>query len=170
MLTLDLCCACSDTADSERAYDYAVDVPSTGWTSADTLFYPFTITDPPQVRTPLVAGTSYHATYHVRTAAQFGLTHLPVSIILQQVDTLGAGETSHVVRNVLRHETSLPVRDEQGRPLGDSWGSLYQYEAPIDSLTLRFDAAGYYRMLLIPSTGNTAAFTGIHSIGISLAE
>ena len=151
-----------------RAYDYAVDVPASGWTSQDTLFFPFILTEEPQVRTPLAVGHTYHTDYHVRTTSDFSLTNIPVTIILQQVDTLATGQTSHVVRNLLRREASLSVRDDEGRSLGETWGSLYQYEAAIDSLTLRFDAAGYYRMLLIPATADAANFAGIQSIGIAL--
>lgn len=164
MLSLTACAPSSpEPAAGEVHYDLSADVDLQGWAATDTLFYPITISAVRDVRTPLVAQHAYRSACCIRTDASCRLTHIPMQLVLQQVDEQGA-----VLRNVLRTEIAAPVRDDRGYMLGESWGSLYQYECDLPDLTLRFDSVGTYRLLLNPAIGSQAVIEGVASIGVSL--
>lgn len=155
----------SDTDDHVTHYDRVQSVNVSHWASDDTLSFAINVTEQPQVRTPLLRQYDYHTFCSLRTTSDCRLTSLPLMLILQQVDDQGA-----VIRNLLRTEVNPVVRDETGRHLGSSWGSLYQYEAELPDARMRFDDAGNYRILLYPVTGSAAAIQGVASVGLSLQK
>lgn len=164
MLSLSACAPSSpEPTAGEVHYSLSADVDLHGWAATDTLFYPIAVCEPRDVRTPLVPQHTYRSACCIRTDASCRLTHIPMQLVLQQVDDQGA-----VLRNVLRTEIAPQVRDDRGYMLGESWGSLYQYECDLPDLTLRFDSLGTYRLLLNPAIGSQAALEGIASIGLSL--
>lgn len=170
LLTLNLvsCIHQDDEASSRNVYDLCVSVPANGWSSQDTLFFPVDITASPAVRTPILRQTDYPVSCSIRMTDSYPYRSLPMMLIVQQTDTVGSSHgEQRVKRNLLRRSIAPMLRDEDGRPLGDSWGSLIQYECPLDSLTLSFDSVGTYRMLIIPSTSGDAQLHGIVSIGLS---
>lgn len=165
--------SCVSEADQEAqtVYDHSCDVSTHGWTSQDTLFYPVLITEMPELRTPIKYGRQCDLWCNIRTEADFPYTNIPMTLIVQQTDTTGSGNgTSHVIRNLLRHDLTLTVCNEDGRHLGDSWGSLVQLETKLDGLTVCFDTTGTYRMLLIPNLHNKVSLPGITSIGLTLRQ
>lgn len=157
--------ACSQN-DARTVYDTSVDVPLQGWTSTDTLFYSIVITDSPSIKYPIATHQDYQMNISIRYAATFGLTHVPFQLTLQQTDTLGGYE--HPIRNIFRQDLSLEVRDAEGVPLGDNWGSLYTISTPISSPTIRFDSAGTYRFMILPNLGDQKSLPGVASIGIEM--
>lgn len=148
------------------AYDTSVDVPLQGWTSADTLFYSITVTETTTIKNPVAKGHDYHMNLSLRYSSSLPLTHLPFLLTLQQTDTTGG--YIHPIRNIMKQELSLPVRDTAGIPLGDNWGSLYTISTPVSSPTIRFDTAGTYRFMIIPAIGDLPELPGVASIGIEL--
>lgn len=157
--------ACSKN-DELTVYDTSVDVPLQGWTSADTLFYSITVTETTTIKNPVAKGHDYHMNLSLRYSSSLPLTHLPFLLTLQQTDTTGG--YIHPIRNIMKQEFSLPVRDTAGIPLGDNWGSLYTISTPISSPTIRFDTAGTYRFMIIPNLGDQKSLPGVASIGIFL--
>lgn len=99
--------------------------------------------------------------------SDYPFTTVPMTLIIQQTDTTAQGG-ERVKRNFLRQHIEPAVRTPEGRPLGSSWGSLIQHEVQLDSLSLRFDSAGHYRMLLIPAIQGEVTLRGITSVGLSL--
>ena len=169
--TLALSLAACTGEGSDIRYDHSADVPSRGWTTSDTLFFPITISPTPDTRSPLYVDTDYRLACSIRMDASYAYTSLPLMLILQQTDTIGSPDGSpYVSRNLLRHALTIPLRDDRGYPVSSSWGSLFQHEVPIDSLTLRFDTVGTYRMLVFPATHSNARLDGITSVGLSLHE
>jgi len=161
--------ACQSSEDgTEPVYSEVVNVPLLGWDANDTLFYPVHVTNPTTIRTPIVQGLTYQVGYNIRMSADYRFTRVPMQFIIQQTDTSGGHE--YIVRNVLRQNIAPAVRDTLGHPLGPTWGSLIDYENYIESLTIRFDSLGTYRMMLIPETQGLSSFTGISAIGISLSR
>lgn len=158
--------ACSSQNDARTVYDTSVDVPLQGWTSTDTLFYSIVITDPTTIKKPVAVDHDYQMNISLRYSTSLRLTHLPFQLTLQQTDTLGGYE--HPIRNIFRQDLSLEVRDADGVPLGDSWGSLYSIETPISSPTIRFDSTGTYRFMILPTLGDLKSLPGVASIGIQL--
>lgn len=171
MLAISAWCACSDRPATLTDYDQSVDVPCQNWRNEDTLFFPITVTDTPEIRTPLLLATDYHMDCCVRMGANYKYANVPMQLILQQTDTTSASAVQrHVIRNLLRQEIAPTVRNAQGQELGSTWGSLIQYEGRIEDVTIRFDTAGTYQMLLIPAIDGATSLEGIHSIGLSLTR
>lgn len=157
----------SEASGREPHYNTVNDVPILGWTETDTLLYPVLLTTPPTLRTPLVSGRSYDVYCSVRMTPGYAYQNVPMQLIVQQTDTVGTGY-EHVVYNMLRQDIDVLVRDSLSRPLGTTWGSLIDYEARVPNLTLRFDSAGTYRMMLIPHLDRQTPLQGIASVGIAL--
>lgn len=169
MVALTSLSACSlPTHDSGSVTDYnhVADVTLSGWTESDTLFFPIEVTNPTHIRTPLQIGTTYRLGCSIRMASSYALNDVPMLLVVQQTDTV-SGHT-RIVRNLMREEIAPQVRDAEGRPMGNTWGSLIDYESRLDQLTIRFDTAGTYRMLLTPRTGPTSSFSGLSAIGLQL--
>ena len=157
------------TEEASIGYDHSADVPMLGWSFSDTLFFPLTVLAEPELRSPIVIGADYSLWCSVRHDASYSYQQLPLTFVVQQTDTTGTlNGTSRVVRNMLRRQMTLPIRRPDGHPLGTSWGSLIQYETEADSLTLRFDSAGTYRMLLIPDVPASQPLKGVASVGLTL--
>lgn len=152
----------------EADYNAVCDVDVRGWGVDDSLVYPVLVTPEPTLRTPLHAGRNYRVYYNVRIAPQYGYTTVPMQLVVQQVDTLQGGH-QHVVHNLLRQSVNPAVRDSLGRPLGPTWGSYIDYEAPMpEGLVVRFDSAGTYRMILTPLLPDQTALRHVASVGLSL--
>lgn len=166
MLSLNACS--NESGDKSLGFDFSVDVPSRGWTAQDTLFYPIHITEQPEVRTPLLRDVDYDVFASIRMSSAYKFCNVPMTMLLQQTDTTGG--MTHVVRNLLRQEISPIVRNDEGRELGANWGSLTQHEVQLDSISMRFDSIGTYRILLIPTTQEINALDGIFSVGLSLRQ
>lgn len=171
-LTVSLSACTSSPTDAELTdYDLSVDVPCQRWTSTDTLFFPIDVTDAPLHRTPLLREASYRVRCNIRISADCKLTNVPMNLLLQQTDTLGSPDRlPQVTRNLLRSVVCPAVRNADGRELGSTWGSLIQHEVPIDSLTMKFDSAGTYRILLIPAIEGPQGIEGVHSVGLALVR
>lgn len=159
--------ACSQN-EGLTVYNKSVDVHLEGWAPTDTLFYNITVTEPASIKYPIVTQRDYRMNMSVRFSTSLKLTHLPFLLTLQQTDTIGGYE--HPIRNIFRQELSLEVRDTTGIPLGESWGSLYSVETTSPSPTIRFDTAGTYRLMIIPTIGNLKSLPGVASIGIQLEK
>lgn len=162
-----LSCNTNGGQTAKVSYDHSVDVPSREWRAQDTLFFPITISDEPEVRTSIIRGTDYPVWCSIRMTSDYPFTTVPMTLIIQQTDTTAQGG-ERVKRNYLRQHIEPVVRTPEGRPLGSSWGSLIQHEVRLDSLSLRFDSVGHYRMLLIPAVQGEVTLCGIASVGLSL--
>lgn len=161
--------SCSSPNEPHTAvYDYSVDVLQSGWTSADTLFYDLQLTDPATIKNPIVPRRTYQLSMSVRFDATFPFTTLPMHMLVQQTDT--AGGYLHPIRNLLRRDLAPLMRDSIGQPIGHSWGSLVTQTIPLPDLTLRFDSAGTYRILITPHTGSHRSIPGIASVGVRLTQ
>ncbi len=161
--------ACSSPNEPHTAvYDYSVDVPQSGWTSADTLFYDLLLTQPATIKNPIVPRRTYQLSMSVRFDASFPFTALPLQLLVQQTDTMGG--YLHPVRNLLRRDLAPQLRDSLGQPIGHTWGSLITQSIPLPDLTLRFDSAGTYRLLITPQTGSHRSIPGIASVGVRLTQ
>lgn len=158
--------ACSNSQGVSPDYNTVVDIPILGWSASDTLFFPIQVTSPATIRTPLQVGKPYMVDYSIRMTSGFELDRVPMHLILQQTDTAEGGYT-RIIRNVLRQDIAPAVRDSIGKPLGNTWGSLIDYESHLNDLTLRFDSTGTYRLMLIPATGSIDCFTGLSAIGLT---
>lgn len=155
------------TAD-EADYSAVCDVALKGWGTADSLIFAVQVTPEPTLRTPLHVGRDYDVYYSVRIAPQYRFTTVPMQFIVQQLDTLQGGH-QHVVHNLLRQVVNPAVRDSLGRPLGPTWGSFIDYEAPLpEDVTVRFDSAGTYRMVLTPLLPDQTVLRHVASVGLSL--
>lgn len=162
-------CVNSEPTVAETAYDYTVDVPCRGWTYNDTLFFPISVSENPEIRTPLQRSTNYQLGCALRISSDYQYANVPMLLILQKTDTTNClGKRPLVIQNLLRQEIVPQVRDNAGRELGNTWGSLIQHETVIDSLSIRFDSVGTYQMLLIPQSGEISSIDGVHSVGLSL--
>lgn len=148
------------------AYNNSVDVPLMGWTSADTLFYHITVTDPATIKTPIAISRDYQLNIGFRYSSAYPLSCVAYHLLLQKTDTTGGYE--HPTVNLLRQDMTTMVRDSIGTPLGDTWGSLISLETRQPDLTIRFDSAGTYRFLLIPDLGELSALPGVASASIRL--
>lgn len=158
--------ACSSSQEPTPDYNTVVDIPILGWSASDTLFFPIQVTSPATIRTPLQVGLPYHVNYSIRMTAGFELDRVPMHLILQQTDTAEGGHT-RIIRNVLRQDIAPAVRDSLGKPLGNTWGSLIDYESPLNEVSLKFDSAGTYRLMLIPETGSLNSFSGLSAMGLT---
>lgn len=159
----------SDDASPETDYNTVCDVDINGWNENDSLIYPIIVTSPASIRYPLQVGLPYTMRYGIRITTRYPYTSVPMMLVVQQTDTVEGGH-EHVVRNILRQEINPAVRDSLGHPLGGSWGSFIDYEAPLPDIALRFDTVGTYRMMLTPLTGNGAQLQGIASVGLLLVR
>lgn len=169
MVALTSLSACSlPTHDPSLVTDYnhVADVTLSGWTERDTLFFPIEVTSPAHIRTPLQVGTLYRLGCSIRMASSYALCDVPMLLVVQQIDTV-SGHT-RLVRNLMREEIAPQVRDSEGRPVGNTWGSFIDHESRLDPLTIQFDTAGTYRMLLTPRTGPASSFSGLSAIGLQL--
>ena len=169
-ISLTACSSHSSEAQAEVIdYNSVCDVNISGWHEADSLIYPIIVTSPASIRYPLQVGLPYTLSYNIRITPRFGFASVPMLLMVQQTDTLPGGHL-HVVRNILRQEINPAVRDSVGRPLGGTWGSLIDYEAPLSDVTLRFDSVGTYRMILTPLPGSNSQLSGIASVGLLLTR
>lgn len=161
--------ACQSNNSHAVVYNTSVDVPLYHWTSADTLFYPLAIAEEPNAKQPIQLNKDYHVRLNLRHNLDFPLTSIPANFCLQQTDTV-QGQT-RISRRIMLTRIEPKVRDDRGLPLGDGWGSLYEYQQPLDNLTIRFDKAGTYRFIIIPDfRGAADGLNGMASIGIELYE
>lgn len=174
-LSLSSCTQRQDASTHPTDYDYSCDVPLSGWRSQDTLFYPITVCDAPERRHPLLLGTTYDVWCSVRMAASYPYDGIPMTLIVQQLkevehhaDSLTTYTTLEVSRNLLRQDIHTEVRTATGQPIGDTWGSLISCEAPVEDLSLRFDSAGSYRLLILPKTPSGLSLSGLSAIGLTL--
>lgn len=167
MVSLSACS--SNDAGPRTDYDKALNVPIMGWAGGDTLLYTLHVTQPATLQHPLQVGIPYHMRCSIRMTSGFGLTHVPLQLSVQQTDTVAGGHT-HVVRNLLRCDVAPQVRDSLGRPLGATWGSLITHEQMLDDISLRFDSAGTYRIIVTPQAEGAQSFYGLSAIGLSLVR
>lgn len=170
---IGLCACTSSDKDADDGtlvgYDHSADVSLMGWSVYDTLCFPLEVAPQPEHRSPIALATDYDLWCNVRHDASYPYQQLPLTFVVQLTDTTGSTNgTPRVVRNVLRSSLVLPLRQADGRPLGTTWGSLIQHEVVADSVTVRFDSAGMYRMLLIPDAPAGQPLKGVASVGISL--
>lgn len=170
IITINLSACSSQSNDAHTVvYNTSVDVPLHHWTSADTLFFPLTVTEEPNLKLPICTNKDYHLRLSFRHAIDFPLTAIPSLFCMQQTDTVQG--QSRVTRRVFQQTISPKVRDEKGQPLGTGWGSLYEYQQDMPEITVRFDQPGNYRFLFIPSfRGVTDGISGMASVGIELFE
>lgn len=165
--------ACSNPSNqllsTDADYNTTCDVNITGWGETDSLIFPLVVTTPATIRTPIQLERNYRLCYGIRITSQYPYTTVPMQLSLQQTDTQTDGQ-EHVIRNLVRTDIHPAVRDSLGKPLGSTWGSLIDYEALIPDLSLRFDSAGTYRIILTPHTDGAAPLKGISSVGISLVK
>lgn len=159
----------SDHESQTVDYNTVCDVDIDGWHEADSLIFPVLLTTPATLRQPLQVGLPYNLRYSIRITPRYPYTTVPMQLTLQQTDTVAGGHL-HVVRNILRQEVNPAVRDTLGRPLGGTWGSLIDYEAPLPDISLRFDTAGTYRLILTPLTAGNTPLSGIASVGLLLTR
>ena len=167
LLTLELA-SCADASEADTDYDVVTDVPVMGWTEADTLCFAVQVAESVRHTPVPLRGIDYRLRCSVRIQPDYAFAEVPMLLIVQQTDTAGLGQGTRVVRNLMRRNISVRVRDAAGHPLGPTWGSMAQHEEMIDSLTLRFDTTGSYRLLLLPRAYNHTSLPGITAIGISL--
>lgn len=163
ILTSQTACRPSEV---NAVFDNSVDVRLDGWASTDTLFYPFAVTDPATVTTPVLLHHPYRMKLSVRHSSDYPLLNVPFLLLLQQTDT--SGGYLHPIKNLLHLDLAPEVRDTTGMPQGTCWGSLYTTESTVPGHTFRFDSAGFYRFLVIPQIGSQQKIPGIASIGIRL--
>lgn len=157
--------ACSQN-NAQTVYSNSVDVPLLGWTSADTLFYNITVTEPATIKSPIAIRHDYQMNVDIRCSSSYPLSSIDYHLLLQKMDTTGG--YNRPVANLLRQEITTVVRDTTGTPLGDTWGSLITLQTTRPDLSVRFDSAGLYRILLIPELGELREVPGIASVCISL--
>lgn len=167
-ISLTACSSPNPDVASPIGFNSSCDVDLKGWNPTDSLVFPILVTNPPTLRNPIHAGQCYSMLCNIRIAPEYPYTTVPMHLIVQQTDTLSGGH-QHVVRNLLRQEINPAVRDSLGHPLGATWGSLIDYEAPLSGdISLKFDSAGTYRMILIPLTPDQSSLSGISSVGLTL--
>ena len=150
-------------------YNTSVDVPLHHWTSTDTLFYPIHVEEEPNIKSPICTHTDYQIRLSWRYELEFPLISLPATFCFQQMDTT-QGQL-RISRLISRHKIEPTIRDEEGLPIGDGWGSLYEHQETVKDFTLCFDQPGIYRILIIPDfRGVPEGINGMVSMGLELYE
>jgi len=124
-----LATACND----KYAYEYSVDVNSSEWTPADTLFYPIHVSIRPTSFSPIECHYPYCMALAVRYDGSFPAPIVPIRVMLDR-----------------EYMVSLDLGDDMSVPDGDSWGSLVVKEFDITRAIFSFPDSGDYVLKIWP--------------------
>lgn len=148
------------SCDGETVSCKSVDVPLDGWASEDTLYMEYHVTESPNPHSWIERERNYALELSARYSGQYPYTEIPVTVGLLRADSLGYYQLQ---------DSLLQVRfvtvDEEGRRVGDYWGSLYAVDWGGTHI-VRFPEAGDYRIALAPDT----FLVGVASITATLTE
>lgn len=149
------------------SYDKACDIDLSGWHAEDTLVYDIDIAEQPTPRQLLRLNTPYHIRFGVRHNNKMRLRELPLSIIVQEVDTTGGQRRLH---HTMRHiHANLPLRTEHGRIRGKGWAATYQLCSGANpDVVLNFERQGNYRLLIMPDIEAATSLPGLSALMVEL--
>lgn len=129
MATL-LLAACND----DHVYEYSVDVNSSEWTPTDTLFYPIHVNRNSTSYAPIQIHYPYCLSLVVRYDRSFPAPVVPLGVALDRP-----------------YHIQIDLGDEQARPDGDSWGSLYVKSFDVERALFSFPDSGDYVLKIWPA-------------------
>lgn len=147
---------------ADVVYDKSVDVNLSGWTSADSLFFPIIIQEEADAKNPVLTNRVYSPTIQVRFSESYPFTVLPFCVKVEKKDSLG------IYRRQERYwDVRFPLTNADGYLTGTAWGSTFLLELPAPKLQLRFDEPGDYRVVVLPALDEEQTMLeGVSAIGM----
>lgn len=118
---------------NDHAYEYSVDVNSSEWTPADTLFYPIHVDQKVTPYSPIECHYPYCLTLVVRYERSYPAPVIPLCILLDK-----------------EYSIKLDLGDEIAKPDGETWGSLYTKEFDVSRALFSFPDSGDYVLKIWP--------------------